>query len=100
MRARRAPHVTWAPSKSGATPPKQDQTIIFGQLPNMMATAAPFAIHATASSGLKIDFSAAGKCSVSASSLNQGLSSATVALSGQGGVCTLTAYQPGDTSFN
>src|SRR5262249_44783027 len=86
--------------ESGAAMPKQDQTILFGQLPNQMATAAPFSIHATASSGLTIDFSAAGQCSVGASSLKQGVSSATVTLSGQGGNCAITAHQAGNASYN
>jgi len=86
--------------ESGAAPIKQNQAIIWGQLPNQMMSAAPFQINATASSGLKIDFSAAGECSVSASNLNQGLSSATVTLSGKGGNCTIIAHQAGSATYN
>ena len=86
--------------ESGAALPKQNQAIIWGQLPNQMMSAAPFQINATASSGLKIDFSAVGECSVSASNLNQGLSSATVTLSGKGGDCTITAHQAGSATYN
>jgi hypothetical protein len=84
----------------GSAAVKQNQSIIFGQLPNQMASAAPFQIYATATSGLKVDFSAAGECSVGASSLNQGKSSATVTLSGKGGICSITAHQAGNANYN
>ncbi|HET9223197.1 MAG TPA: CSLREA domain-containing protein [Roseiflexaceae bacterium] len=69
---------------------KQNQTISFAPLPNKAVGDAPFAIGATASSGLKVTFTAGGQCKISG-----GL----VTLTGAGS-CTITAHQAGDASYN
>lgn len=69
---------------------KQDQTISFAPLPDKVLGEPPFAVTATASSGLPVSFAASGSCSVSGN---------TVSLSGTG-VCTITAMQDGNDSFN
>ncbi|HEV2217375.1 MAG TPA: hypothetical protein VGV88_07355 [Candidatus Dormibacteraeota bacterium] len=69
---------------------KQDQTISFAPLPVKVLGDPPFAITATASSGLPVSFTAAGPCSVTGN---------TVSLSATG-VCTITATQDGNDSFN
>jgi hypothetical protein len=69
---------------------KQDQTISFAPLPDKVLGEPPFAVTATASSGLPVSFAASGPCSVSGN---------TVSLSGTG-VCTIAAMQDGDDIFN
>jgi CSLREA domain-containing protein len=69
---------------------KQDQTISFGPLPDHTFGDPPFAVNATASSGLPVVFSASGVCSVAG---------AQVTLTGVGS-CTITASQPGDPAHN
>ncbi len=69
---------------------KQDQSISFAPLANKIVGEPPFAVNATASSGLPVAFTASGPCSVSGS---------TVTLSSTG-ICTITAAQSGNDSFN
>jgi hypothetical protein len=69
---------------------KQNQAISFAPLPNKAVGDTPFAISATASSGLKVTFTAGGQCNFSG-----GL----VTLTGAGS-CTITAHQAGDASYN
>ena len=71
-------------------PVKQNQTISFATLPNKTLGAAPFAVSATASSGLPVTFTASGKCSVSGTM---------VTLTGAGS-CTITAHQAGNATYN
>ena len=84
----------------GGTPPlflgsftvvaRQDQSISFSPLADKILGEPAFTITATASSGLPVTFVASGVCSVTGSS---------VALNGTG-VCTITATQGGNVSFN
>jgi hypothetical protein len=67
-----------------------DQTITFGPLADKILGEPPFAVAATASSALPVMFTASGACSVSG---------ATVTLTGTG-ICTITAAQAGNGSFN
>jgi phosphodiesterase/alkaline phosphatase D-like protein len=67
-----------------------NQTIAFGPLANKTFGDAPFAVSATASSGLPVSFAASGNCTVSG---------AVVTLTGAGS-CTITASQPGDANFS
>jgi hypothetical protein len=69
---------------------KQDQSISFAPLADKISGEPPFVVNATASSGLPVAFTASGPCHVSGS---------TVSLSGPG-VCTITAAQDGNDSFN
>ncbi len=69
---------------------KQDQAISFAPLADKILGEPPFGVSATASSGLPVAFSASGPCSVSGN---------TVSVSGTG-VCTITATQGGNASFN
>ncbi len=69
---------------------KASQTVTFGALPNKTFGDAPFAVSATASSGLPVSFTSAGACTVSGS---------TVTLTAAGS-CTITASQPGDANYN
>jgi CSLREA domain-containing protein len=71
-------------------PVKQSQIISFAPLPDKTVGNAPFAISATASSGLPVTFTASGKCNVNAN---------TVALSGQAGSCAITAHQAGNATY-
>ncbi len=76
---------------SGAfTVTKIDQAITFAAPPNKIYGDAPFALAATASSGLPVSYSAAGKCTLVGS---------TVTITGAGN-CTVTASQPGDARYN
>ena len=50
-----------------------------------------FTVSATATSGLAVNFSAAGPCQV--------LNTNTIHLTGEGGTCTITASQPGDDNY-
>src|SRR5262249_39951831 len=65
---------------------KADQTISFGVLPDRTCGDAPFDVSASASSGLPVNFSAAGNCTIA---------DTTVSLIGAGS-CSITAHQPGD----
>ena len=76
---------------------QQAQSITFNPnpLPDRPANNAPFAVNASASSGLAITFGASGVCSVVAVNSTQ----ATVTLLGIG-TCTITANQPGNASYS
>jgi uncharacterized protein (TIGR03437 family) len=67
----------------------QRQTIVFGSLPDVVATAGPILLTATATSGLAVSYMATGNCTVSGK---------TVTLSGIG-TCTITASQSGNDLF-
>lgn len=69
---------------------KQDQTISFAPLADKILGEPPFEVTATASSGLPVSFAASGPCAVAGNTVNL---SAT-------GVCTITAMQDGNDSFN
>jgi hypothetical protein len=69
---------------------KAGQTITFGVLGNKIFGDADFTVNATINSGLTVNFSATGSCSVSGS---------TVHISGAGS-CTITASQAGDANNN
>ena len=77
--------------KAGAVV-KTDQTITFGALTDKYAADSPFAISATASSGLSVTFTSAtpSVCTVAGS---------TVTLV-TGGTCTINADQAGNGSYN
>ncbi len=66
------------------------QTISFAQLANKTFGDAPFAVSATASSGLPVSFAASGNCTVNG---------AVVTLTGAGS-CIITASQAGDANFS
>lgn len=73
------------------TPPRMaDQTISFGVLSNATFGDPPFALNATASSGLPVSFTASGNCTVAGTM---------VSLTGAG-TCTITANQVGDAHYN
>ena len=67
-----------------------NQTIAFDQPPNKTFGNAPFAVSATASSGLPVSFAANGDCTVTGD---------VVTLTGAGS-CTITASQAGDSNFS
>ena len=69
---------------------KAGQTISFGPLGNETYGDQPFAVSATASSGLRVDFSSSGDCSVSGT---------TVTIS-RAGSCTITASQDGNGNYH
>ena len=71
---------------------KQDQAITFGALGNKTYGDAPFAVSATASSGLAVSFSVGGSdsCTVAGDM---------VTITGAGN-CTVTAHQAGDATYN
>ena len=71
-------------------PAKQNQTISFAALPNKTAGTPPFAISATASSGLPVIFMASEQCSVSGN---------IITLMGAGS-CTIIAHQAGNATYN
>jgi hypothetical protein len=74
-----------------------DQTITLGPLPSSVVLSNPpptVNATATSSSGLQVNFSAAGTCSIGAQSITSGVSSAAVILNSAGS-CTITASQPG-----
>ena len=79
-----APQVTRSFTVNKAT-----QTITFGSLGAKTFGDAPFAVSATASSGLAVTFGSGGSCSVSGS---------TVTITGAGS-CTITASQAGDGNY-
>jgi uncharacterized protein YjiK/phosphodiesterase/alkaline phosphatase D-like protein len=67
-----------------------NQTISFDQPANKTFGDAPFAVSATASSGLPVSFAASGACTVNG---------AVVTLTGAG-TCTITASQAGNSDFS
>jgi len=69
---------------------KQAQTISFAALPDRFVGDPPFAITATATSGLVVSFSAGGEC---------GVIGAQVTLTGLAGTCTITATQAGNVTY-
>jgi hypothetical protein len=69
---------------------KLSQTITFGPLPGKTLGDPPFAVNATASSGLPVSFTAGGNCTVAGN---------VVTMTGAGS-CTITAHQPGDATYN
>lgn len=71
--------------------PVASQTIAFGPLPNLPAGAAPFALSATASSGLPVSFS-------SQSTLTCTVSGSTVTIV-QAGKCSIQATQLGNANW-
>ncbi|OYU79721.1 MAG: hypothetical protein CFE23_12510 [Flavobacterium sp. BFFFF1] len=71
---------------------KADQTITFGTLPVKTTADAPFALTATASSGLAVSFSSANPAVAT-------VSGATVTITGTG-TSTITASQAGNTNYN
>jgi hypothetical protein len=73
-----------------ACEPVQAQTITFEPLADRTFGESPFTVSATASSGLPVSFSAAGKCTVVES---------TVTLTGAGS-CIITAHQAGNSSYH
>ena len=72
--------------------PKQNQTITFAAIPNKVTTSNPFAITATASSGLPISFSiVSGPATISGN---------TITLTGLPGTVTVRAIQLGNNQYN
>jgi len=71
---------------------KSNQTITFNPLPDRTLSDAPFALTATASSGLAVTFSSQtpAVCTVAGSTVTLVTT----------GACTLRASQPGDAAFN
>ena len=65
------------------------QTITFAALPNRTFGDPPFAVTATASSGLAVSFSATGSCAAEGN---------TITVTGAGG-CSVTASQAGDANY-
>jgi DNA/RNA endonuclease G (NUC1) len=72
--------------------PKQDQTITFAALVSKTTTAAPFALSATASSGLAVTFEIVRGPAT--------LSGNTVTLAGTPGLVVVRAMQSGSAAFN
>jgi hypothetical protein len=68
---------------------KANQLITFGSLPRRTVGDPDFTVHATASSGLPVSFSASGRCTISGR---------TVHLTGVGS-CTVRASQAGNANF-
>jgi alpha-tubulin suppressor-like RCC1 family protein len=71
---------------------KANQTITFGALTGRAFGAAPFAVSATASSGLAVAFTSTTAAICSVSGLNVTILSV--------GTCTITANQAGNTNYN
>lgn len=69
---------------------KAEQSIRFRSLPSRVYRDSDFTVKASASSRLRVSFTASGDCSVSGSTVH--LLSA--------GKCWVTAHQPGDSNFN
>ena len=70
--------------------PRLNQTISFDQLANKTFGDAPFAVSATASSGLPVSFAASGNCVVNGSVVTLTAS----------GTCTIIASQTGNANFS
>jgi hypothetical protein len=68
---------------------KRSQAIAFGALPNRTYGAAPFALAATATSGLPVSYSASGDCTVAGN---------VVSITAVGD-CDITASQPGNPIY-
>lgn len=73
-------------------PGLDDQTILFGNLPNRQVDEPPFNLAATASSGLPVSFEILGGPAI--------LSGNTVTLTGGTGTVTVRATQGGDSQYN
>lgn len=87
------PNTSWKNALEVYTPAaagKTDQAITFNAVASQTYGNSPFAISATASSGLLVSFASIGNCAVSGT---------TVTITGAGN-CTLTASQAGDGNFN
>jgi Tol biopolymer transport system component len=87
----RGPLAAAPPACAAATwaSPKASQAIAFAPLADRRAGDPPFAVSATASSGLPVAFAASGACAVAGT---------VVSLTGTG-VCTVVATQPGDGAY-
>lgn len=72
---------------------KLTQSIIFAAIADRTYGDAAFALSATATSGLPVNFTASGNCSVAEAAGSWMVSPATA------GRCTITASQPGDGSY-
>jgi hypothetical protein len=70
---------------------KGDQTISFGPLADRHIYSPDFALTATASSGLSVDYAASGVCTIAGGRGH---------LTGTPGTCTITASQAGDVNWN
>jgi hypothetical protein len=79
--------VRWAAGSSSSAP--QPQTITFGPIADRVYGDPAFDLDATASSGLPVNYSSTGPCSVLGS---------TATITGAGS-CTITAHQPGNDSY-
>ncbi len=89
---------------SGPAVVKTDQTIVLGPLPSSVVFGTPTTVTATAmtggkANGLQVQFTAAGSCVIGSQSILNNVSAASVNLSTTG-TCTVTASQPGATTFN
>jgi hypothetical protein len=84
------PHGVTGKCQTDVTVTKANQTITFGSLPDVTYGTPDFNVSATASSGLVVDFTASGACTVSSN---------TVHITGAG-ACTITASQGGDSNYN
>jgi hypothetical protein len=73
---------------------KANQTIAFAALPDRVVGDPPFAVSATATSGLPVTFTVSGVCT------NSGTHGATVTPTGATGICTVTAHQAGNSNYN
>src|SRR5438132_7600267 len=73
------------------TAQKANQTITFAGAPPAAVYNTTFGVTASASSGLAVTLGASGSCSIS------GL---TVTMTSGIGICSLTAYQPDDSTYN
>jgi hypothetical protein len=78
-----------ASAMTSITIDRASQTISFGDLPAKTHGDPPFAVQATASSGLPVAFSAVGSCSGAAATV-------TIAMAGD---CTVTASQAGSENY-
>jgi hypothetical protein len=85
-------HATWDYAGKSASSGPASQTITFGALTNQVLGAAPFAVSATASSGLPVSLSSLSTtvCTVSGSTVTL------LAI----GTCTIQAAQAGNASFS
>ena len=101
------PDTAGPPRQSAPSPPavvKTDQTIVLGPLPSSVVFGTATTVTATAMTGgkpngLQVLFSAGGSCVIGSQSISSNVSAASVNLSTTG-TCTVTASQPGATTFN
>jgi hypothetical protein len=84
------PHGITGKCQTNVTVTKANQAINFAALPDVTYGTPDFGITATASSGLAVDFTASGACTINGN---------TVHITGAG-ACSITASQPGDASYN